>query len=52
MTVQMDWEPEGALENIGTALGMDDRQVAKDLERFRELIEERGRETGAWRGSV
>ena len=52
VTVQMDWQPEGALENIGTALGMDDRQVAKDLERFKDLIEERGQETGAWRGSV
>ena len=31
---------------------MDDRQVAKDLERFKDLIEERGQETGAWRGSV
>jgi hypothetical protein len=30
----------------------DDRQVARDLERFNGLIEERGRETGAWRGSV
>jgi uncharacterized membrane protein len=52
VTVQMDWQPEGVLENIGTALGMDDRQVAKDLESFKDLIEERGQETGAYRGSV
>ena len=26
--VQMDWEPEGVTEKIGTALGMDDRRVA------------------------
>ena len=52
VTVQMDWQPEGVLENIGTALGMDDRQVAKDLASFKDLIEERGQETGAYRGSV
>jgi uncharacterized membrane protein len=37
VTVQLDWQPEGVLENVGTALGMDDRQVAKDLARFKEL---------------
>ncbi len=52
VTVQLDWQPEGVTENIGVALGMDDRQVSKDLERFKELIEDRGSETGAWRGEV
>ena len=52
VTVQLDWQPEGVVENVGTALGFDDRQVSKDLDRFKELIEERGTETGAWRGSV
>jgi uncharacterized membrane protein len=52
ITVQMDWEPEGVLENVGTALGIDDRQVAGDLGRFKELIESRGHESGAWRGEV
>ena len=52
VTVQLDWQPEGVLENIGTALGFDDRQVSKDLSRFKELIESRGQETGAWRGEV
>jgi uncharacterized membrane protein len=52
VTVQLDWQPEGVLENVGTALGMDDRQVAKDLARFKELIESRGQESGAWRGSI
>ena len=52
VTVQMDWQPEGVLENVGSALGLDDRQVSKDLDRFKELIESRGRETGAWRGEV
>ncbi len=52
VTVQMDWQPEGVVENIGAAIGMDDHQIAKDLGRFKELIEARGAETGAWRGSV
>jgi hypothetical protein len=40
------------IENVGTALGLDDRQVSKDLDRFKELIESRGWESGAWRGEV
>ena len=50
--VQMDWQPEGALEKLGAAMGSDDRRVKHDLEKFKELIESRGRETGAWRGEV
>ena len=52
VTVQMDWQPEGVMENVGSALGFDDRQVSKDLGRFKELIESRGAESGAWRGEV
>jgi hypothetical protein len=29
-----------------------DRRVKGDLERFKEFIEGRGKETGAWRGEV
>ena len=50
--VQMDWKPEGMLEEVGAALGSDDRRVKHDLERFKEMIEGRGAETGAWRGEV
>ena len=50
--VQMDFEPEGVMQKIGSALGSDDRQVKGDLERFKEFVETRGVETGAWRGSV
>ena len=52
MTVSMDWQPEGVTENIGAALGFDNRQVRSDMERFKELIENRGFETGAWRGRI
>jgi uncharacterized membrane protein len=50
--VQIDWEPEGMLESLGASLGQDDRRVRGDLERFKELIEQRGSESGAWRGEV
>ncbi len=50
--VQMDWAPEGIKEKVGAALGADDRRVKGDLERFKEFIEGRGSESGAWRGEV
>ena len=50
--VEMFWEPEGIKEELGSALGADSRRVKGDLERFKELIESRGTETGAWRGEV
>jgi uncharacterized membrane protein len=50
--VQMDWLPEGIKEKLGDALGISDRRVKGDLERFKDLIESRGRESGAWRGEV
>src|SRR5262245_39204582 len=39
-------------EQIGSAAGLDTRRVRGDLERFKELIEARGTESGAWRGEV
>ena len=50
--VQMDWAPEGIKEQLGSALGADDRRLKADLQRFKEFIEARGRETGGWRGTV
>ena len=50
--LQMDWEPEGMKESVGSAIGADSRRVKGDLERFKELIERRGMPTGAWRGEV
>jgi uncharacterized membrane protein len=52
VTVQLDWEPDGALEKAGSAVGVDDRQVSNDLDRFKSFIESRSQETGAWRGEV
>ncbi|HET9544377.1 MAG TPA: hypothetical protein VFO88_02255, partial [Gaiellaceae bacterium] len=50
--LQMDWDPEGLKEKAGSMLGRDEAQIKADLERFKELIESRGVETGAWRGEV
>jgi len=52
ITLQLDWDSEGIVEALGAALGQDDRKVNGDLERFKEFIEARGIETGAWRGVV
>lgn len=52
VTAQIDWQPEGVVEKVGAALGVDDRQVKGDLQRFKTFIEERDGETGAWRGDV
>ena len=50
--LQVEYEPQGAVENVGSALGVVERRVAGDLERFKEFIESRGAETGAWRGEI
>jgi uncharacterized membrane protein len=50
--LQMDYDPEGVAENVGDAVGVFSRRVEGDLERFKEFLELRGHETGAWRGSV
>ncbi|MGH8639832.1 MAG: SRPBCC family protein [Burkholderiales bacterium] len=52
LMLQLDYDPKGARENIGSALGLVGRRVEGDLERFKEFIESRGAETGAWRGEV
>jgi uncharacterized membrane protein len=52
VTAQIDWQPDSAVEKVGAALGVDDRQVESDLRRFKAFIEQRSAETGAWRGNV
>jgi uncharacterized membrane protein len=52
LTLQINTEPEGVVENVGDKLGLTNRNAKADLERFKTFIEERGRPTGAWRGEV
>ncbi len=50
--LQMDYEPEGVVESAGSALGVVSRRIEGDLGRFKEFVETRGTETGAWRGTI
>jgi uncharacterized membrane protein len=52
VSVELAWEPDSAVEKVGAAVGLDSRQVASDLKRFKKFIEEREVETGAWRERV
>src|SRR3954447_6099689 len=48
----LEYEPEGAVEQVGDKFGIVQRQVTSDLERFKALVESEGYATGAWRGSI
>jgi uncharacterized membrane protein len=50
--LQLEYDPEGVIENVGDAIGIVSNRVTGDLARFRDFIEARGHETGAWRGEV
>jgi uncharacterized membrane protein len=52
VTTQIEWTPEGLAEKAGAFFGADERRVKGDLRRFKSFIEERGQETGGWRGDV
>ncbi|RPH35035.1 SRPBCC family protein [bacterium] len=52
VTLLMDYEPEGVVEKAGDAMGVVSGRVQGDLERFKEFIESRGAESGAWRGEI
>jgi uncharacterized membrane protein len=53
VNVEMDVEGESTAENVaGDLLGIVKTQVHGDLERFKQLIENRGEATGAYRGKV
>ncbi|WP_448624231.1 SRPBCC family protein [Geodermatophilus sp. URMC 64] len=50
--LSLEYEPEGLVEQVGDKLGVVERQVTSDLERFKQLVEDQGYATGAWRGSI
>lgn len=52
VTVRLNYDPKGVTEKLGDMLGMGSRRVEGDLERFKDFIESKGHETGAWRGTV
>jgi uncharacterized membrane protein len=52
LTVDVDYQPETMVEKVGDMLGMVSSNIEEDLENFKEFIESRGQETGAWRGEI
>ncbi len=52
VTLQMDYDPQTPAERIGDAVGGVKLTAKGNLRRFKGLIESRGVETGAWRGTV
>ena len=50
--LSMSYQVEGFVEAVGSAAGLDRRRIDGDLQRFKELIEGRETESGAWRGDV
>ena len=52
VTVQLDWEPKGLLEHLGSALGVDNHAIKKDLGNFKQLVESEGQTGQGWRGDV
>src|SRR5580765_6104648 len=52
ITVELSYEPEGLKQQLGAMVGLDERRVNGDLERFTQLGEAMGNETGACRDEV
>ena len=52
VTAEIDWQPEGVVVKTGSVLGLMTVKVKSDPARFREFIESRDNNTGAWRGDV
>lgn len=50
--LELDFQPEGFVEQVGDKLGFVKARVSGDLKRFKEYIESRVLPTGAWRGEV
>jgi len=52
VSLTLDYDPQGIVESVGDRTGFIHKQIKDDLVRFKHFIEERGSETGAWRGRV
>jgi uncharacterized membrane protein len=51
VNLHLEYEPQGAMESIGDALGFVSRRAENDLEKFKEFVEQHGAE-GGWRGEI
>ena len=52
VSLDLMYEPEGPLENLGDMVGLVANRAKQDLENFKKYIESRGVESGAWRGEL
>jgi uncharacterized membrane protein len=52
VALQLDYDPQGVVENIGDLLGVVSRRTKADLVRFKKHIEATGRASGAFRGAI
>jgi uncharacterized membrane protein len=52
VTLRMVYGPESIDERIGDAIGAVKLEAQRNLQHFKEMIEQRGVESGAWRGEV
>jgi len=52
LNLEVGYEPEGLLENLGDMLGLLSARVSGDLDRFKDFIESRQSATGGWRGVI
>jgi uncharacterized membrane protein len=50
--LQMDYETENMAEHVADILGALRMEVRSNLKNFKDMLEKRGQETGAWRGSI
>jgi uncharacterized membrane protein len=50
--LRIDYQPRGMVEQLGDAVGAVSMRAKGNLERFKQFLESRGGETGAWRGRV
>jgi uncharacterized membrane protein len=52
VTLQLDTVPEGVVETLGDKLGLVSHRAKGDMKRFKEYIEQRGTESGAYREDI
>jgi len=52
VNLELFYDPKGFVESAGDSIGVVSRRVENDLEHFKEFIENRHHENGAWRGTI
>ncbi|WP_082008272.1 SRPBCC family protein [Microbacterium mangrovi] len=52
VSLQMAWQPQSFIEKAGAAVAVDDAAVRRDLQNFKELVEQEGATGAGWRGEI